>query len=152
MSFNLWNQVQEELKLLMVAIVGFLKSSLIAALLKLCLMHQWPDPYSSSQEHSDHGSISSLKISKHSFLIGLPVRRLPQCGVPWIRVRTGGCSVSIPWLLLWASVSLESSSEEWRKGLWYYSGMNGSRILLCSIAKPSSGSCLADTYIILAVW
>jgi len=51
----------------------------IAALLKLCSTHQCADRYSSSQENGDHRSISSLKISRNSLLIGLLARRLSKC-------------------------------------------------------------------------
>jgi len=75
-----------------VAIVGLLKSSLIAALPKLCLTHQWANRYSFLQDNGDHSPISLLKISIYLLPIGLPARRLPKYGVPYIPVRTGGCS------------------------------------------------------------
>lgn len=40
-SFNLLNKVWDGVKLLTVAIRGFLNSSLIAAILKVCLTHQY---------------------------------------------------------------------------------------------------------------
>ena len=78
------------MKLLKIAIIGFLKSSLIAALLKLCLLHLCTNWYSSSQKNRDNRSISMLTISKYLLLIGLPSSRLSNCGVPSICVRTGG--------------------------------------------------------------
>ena len=61
-SSTLLNKEWDEVRLLMVDIVGFLKSSLIAALLKMCLTPQCANQYSSSQEHGDHWSISSVEI------------------------------------------------------------------------------------------
>jgi len=87
------------------------ESSLIAALLKLCLTHQCANRYSSSHENRDNRSLSSSKISQYSLLTGLPARWLSKCGVPQIRVRTGVCSGLIHTFSVSASVSLESSSE-----------------------------------------
>jgi len=91
-SFNHLNTVRYEMKLLTVAIIGFLNSSLIAALVKFCLTHQCVNRYSLSQVNSDRTSFSSSNRLKYLLLIGFPARRLSKCGVPQIRVRTGGCS------------------------------------------------------------
>jgi hypothetical protein len=64
------NKVCHEVKLLAVAIVGFPRCSLIAALLKLYLTHEWANEYSSFQKNGEHGSISSLKTLKYMLLIG----------------------------------------------------------------------------------
>jgi hypothetical protein len=64
--------------LLTIPIVGFLKCSLIAALLKLCLTHQCTNRYSCSQENGDNISHPLLKMSKYSLLSGLPARQLPS--------------------------------------------------------------------------
>jgi len=134
--------------LLTVSIVGFPKCSLIAAVLMLCLMHQCADQYSSSQGNGDHRVTSLLKISKYSLLLGLRARPLSKCSVPWICVQTGGCSGSRHAFSLSASELLESSSQWWRTGLGCSSWKNGCRIVSCLIAKPSYGTCLADTYTI----
>jgi len=151
-SFYLVNEVWEKVKLLTVAIVGFRNSSSIAALRMSCLMHQCANRYSSSRENSHHRSISLLNVSYYSLLLGLPARRLSTCGVPKIRVRTGGWSGLIHEFSLSASLSLESSSPGSRKGTWCGSWTNQCRLLLCSIAEPSCGSCSADTYTFLALW
>ena len=64
----------------------------------------------------------------------------------------GGSSKYIHGSLLSASASLESLSEVCRNGSRCGSYRTGSRILLCLIATPSSGSCSADTYTILSLW
>jgi hypothetical protein len=103
--------VLDEVKVLTVPIVGFLKSSLITAALKLGSMHQYADPYSSSEANGDYRAFSSSKILKHSLLIGFLARPLYMCGLPVTCVLTGGRSGSILAFSLLASVSLESSSE-----------------------------------------
>jgi len=107
-------------------------------------MHQCANRYSFLQETCVHILISSLMISKLSLLIGLRARWLSKCGVPWIRVRTAGPSGSTHELSLMAFILLESLSEGWTKGSWCSSWTNWHRIVLCSIAKPSSGRCSAD--------
>jgi hypothetical protein len=84
-SFNLLNKQWNDVKLLKVAIIGFLKSSLISVLLKSCLIHLCRNRYTSSHDYRSHRSISSSKISTYSLLIGWPAGRLSKCGVASIQ-------------------------------------------------------------------
>jgi len=139
-------------KLLTVAIIGFLNNSLIACLLKLCFSHQYANWYFSKQENGDHGSISSSKRSKYLLLIWLLARQLSKCGVPTMCVRTEDYSRLINACSLSTSMSLESPSEGGSKGSRCGSCQSRCRILLFFITKPSSVSILADTYTILSMW
>jgi len=138
--------------LLMVAIVGFLKSSLLPALLKLCLTHLYATQYSSSQENGDQWSISSLKLSKYSISIGLPARQLAKCRVTRLRVQTAKCSQSIHPFQLSTSLLLESLPQRWWKVSRWGSWTIGIGKLSCSIARPWSGRFLADMYTIVSSW
>ena len=65
------NTTWDNAKLRMITIVGFLKSSLIPALLKLFLKHNCTNQSYSSQVYGVNRSISSPKLSKYPLPIGL---------------------------------------------------------------------------------
>jgi len=104
---NILNTAWDKVMWLTIAFIGFLKSSLLEALLKLYLPHQCTFQYSFPWDNTDYRPILLWKISKHFFLIGLRARWLSKNEVPQLCSWTGGWSgMTYPSLLL-DSVSLE---------------------------------------------
>lgn len=87
-----WNHLCDNVQLLTVAVIGFLKHTLIATLLKLSATEHCATQCSSLQQYGDNTVISSRKISKYSWLICQPVSWLSHGEVPLVHVLFAGCS------------------------------------------------------------
>lgn len=149
-SFHLWNNVSHKVMLLIAAIIGSLKCSFIAPLLKMCLIHQYSNQYSLSRENLRLRTSPSMQRLKYSVLIALPAIPLCKGGVTSICVRTESYSEWINEFWMLDCLSVQSSSDGWRKLSACCSERTGNWILSCYIATPSSDRCSADMYTILS--
>lgn len=107
-TINLVTTVCKDVQSLMVHILGYLKRSLIAALLKLYLTHECAKYDFSKQHKGDLRLLSSSKKLKCLLPTGLPDRQLSICGVSLTGLQTGRYSESTCRCLRLATVSLKS--------------------------------------------